>query len=797
VTKAGVCVQHGHRPVVSSGFAALACLAALVFAPDSLADDAQTIFEKLSPSVVTVLAYDEAGGVAGQGSGVVLGKGRIVSNCHVVRDAARLEVLAGQARHPARWARADRSRDLCLLQAEGVSGKPPRVRSLAGLAVGEPVHAIGNPLGFGLALSSGLVTRLAEIDGERVILSSAAQSPGSSGGGLFDSQGRLVGISTGVLSAGQQLNIALPAEWIDQLASRGVAPPPVPPLPGPEPRWLEEGDAMQQAAAWRQLEAHVLAWRKAQPTAARASLFLSGALLNQGDIAGAEAAIREALRQDERMAHAWHYLGLVLRKAGRQAEADQAMDRALALQPASPGVYLARGHWRLDDGQAAQALPLAERAIAIEPENPHNWILLGAVRNALGEPDAAIRAYRAALGLNERDEAARNALAQLLAGQGQDAAAHQALAGQAGRATDARTLIAVGLADYNRQRYVLAEDAFRKATEAAPDMAQGWEKLGLALVRMQRDDEAGPALERALVLDPALVEARIERSNLRGRRGDLRGALDDARRATELAPRDARSWRLQAFHSVPARDLRTAIAAYRRIDGLGEATVADLSSLGDLLGKTGDRSGALEIFAKAEALAPDDAGLLVNIAGFHGRAGDLAKAQQYIERSLVSDPRNAVALSSLGYIQLLRGAPDEAAKTLERSVLIDPSSSNGWINLGHAYLRARNVGRAIPALEKAIALAPQALDAHLYIAQAYLASREGEKAASHAQQVLARQPDLVPALSLTVMGKLMAGHADDALAGYRRLQARDPQAARRVREQAMAWGLPRAGDLPD
>ncbi|MFT3720802.1 tetratricopeptide repeat protein [Pseudorhodoferax sp.] len=776
--------------------AAVAGIAAAAFAPCSHADDAQALFDRLAPSVVTVLAYDEAGAAAGQGSGVALGGGRIVSNCHVVRDAARLEVQAAQQRHAARWTRADSSRDLCVLEAEGFAGPPVRIRPLAGLAVGEPVHAIGNPLGFGLAVSSGLVTRLAEIDGERVILSSAAQSPGSSGGGLFDAQGRLVGISTGVLSAGQQLNIALPADWVAQLASRGIAPPAVPPLPEPEPRWVDEGFAMQEAGAWQRLQAHALAWRAAQPTAARASLFLAAALFNQDEVAQAEAALREALRQDDHMAHAWHYLGLVLHQAGRQAEAEQAMDRALALLPASSGVYLARGRWRLDAGQPAQALPLAERAVAIAPEEPQHWLLLGAVRQALGQPDEAIRAYRAGLSLNERDEAARNQLARLLAGRGQDAAAHRTLAEHAGRTTDARTLIAVGLADYDRQRYVPAEDAFRRAIAAAPDMAEGWEKLGHVLVKMQRDDEAAEALDRALQLDPNRVEARIERSNLHGRRGDLRAALADARRATELAPQEPRTWRGLAFHSTAAQDPRTAIAAYRRIDDMGRATVADLATLGDLLSRSGDASGALAVFTKAEALDPRDAGLMVNISAFHGRAGDRAKARQYIDRALAIDPRHAVALSSLGYLQLLGGTTDEAVKTLERAVAIDPSLSNSWINLGHAYLRARNAGRAIAALDKALALTPNAFDAHIYIAQAYLATRDGAKADAHAQKVLAKLPDMVPALGLALLGQLMDGRADEALATYRRLQARDPLAARRFREQAIGVGLAGAAGLP-
>jgi tetratricopeptide (TPR) repeat protein len=775
------------------------CLVAIVLAPDGRADEAgpaQEIFRKASPSVVTVIAYDDAGSVMGQGSGVVLGPGLVASNCHVVREAARLEVLAAPARHPARWTQADRSRDLCLLEAAGIAGPPAEIRPLAGLRVGERVHAIGNPLGFGLSASSGLIAGFVEIGGERVILSSAAQSPGSSGGGLFDSEGRLVGITTSVLSAGQNLNIALPAEWIGELSARGVAPDPLSPLPAPEPRWVDEGFAMQIAEAWPQLERHALAWREAQPTAAHASLFLVAALHNQGRTAEAQSAVREALQRDDRFAHAWHYLGVILHKQGKRAEAEQAMTRALELLPASPGVPAERARWLLEDGDAAQALPQAERAVALEPENHRNWMLLGEARSRLGRADEAIRAYRAAIGLNERDEDARNQLARLLAGSGAADAAHRALVDRAGSRADAQTWIAVGVADSERQRYAIAENAFRKATEAAPDLAAAWGKLGRVLVRMQRDDEAAPALERALQLDPDLVEALSDRSNLRGRRGELRGAIDDARRLTELAPENADSWRQYAFHSLAAQDPRTALDAYRRIDALGQAGVTDLAALGDLLGKAGDRSGAQEVFSRAEAKEPRHPGLLVNLAGFHGRAGELEKAGQYLERALAVEPRNATATNSLGYLQLLRGAPGDAVKTLERAVLLDPQLAGAWINLGHAQLRNRNLGRAIPALEKAIELAPNALDAHLYIAQAYLATREGAKALKHAETVLARQPDLAPALAVATIAYLVEGRDDAAALAFGRLRSRDPQAAERLRAQALAGGLPGARGLP-
>jgi S1-C subfamily serine protease len=83
--------------------------------------------------------------------------------------------------------------------------------------VGERVYAIGAPEGLELTISEGLVSGLREYENVRVIQTSAAISHGSSGGGLFDVNGRLIGITTFSLKEGQNLNFALPGEWIQAL----------------------------------------------------------------------------------------------------------------------------------------------------------------------------------------------------------------------------------------------------------------------------------------------------------------------------------------------------------------------------------------------------------------------------------------------------------------------------------------------------------------------------------------------------------------------------------------------------
>lgn len=185
------------------------------------------VFEKVKRSVVVVKTLDAQGKVKGQGSGVLLSSGRVATNCHVVEGGASYQVGRGKKLLPATLYAEDSDKDICLLDAKGIQGEPAQLGKAAGLKVGDPVYAVGAPKGLELSLSDGVVAQLRVVkndseggwDSERLplIQTTAAISPGSSGGGLFDRQGRLVGLTTFYIEGGQSLNFAMPAEWIGEV----------------------------------------------------------------------------------------------------------------------------------------------------------------------------------------------------------------------------------------------------------------------------------------------------------------------------------------------------------------------------------------------------------------------------------------------------------------------------------------------------------------------------------------------------------------------------------------------------
>ncbi|MEQ1837381.1 MAG: trypsin-like peptidase domain-containing protein [Candidatus Nitrotoga sp.] len=176
------------------------------------------VFEQVKDSVFVVKTFDALGKQKGMGSAVLLPTGKIATNCHVIEGGVRFEIGRNEQFAPATLYASDHDKDICLLDTKDPSGKAAQLGRAASLKVGEPVYAVGAPQGLELSFSDGIVSQLR---GSKppLIQTTAAISPGSSGGGLFDSEARLVGLTTLYIDGGQNLNFAMPVEWLAEIKS--------------------------------------------------------------------------------------------------------------------------------------------------------------------------------------------------------------------------------------------------------------------------------------------------------------------------------------------------------------------------------------------------------------------------------------------------------------------------------------------------------------------------------------------------------------------------------------------------
>lgn len=156
----------------------------------------------------------------GIGSGVVMDReGRILTNAHTVDGAERILVGLGDGRVLGGTVLgADEDTDIAVVRVDGDHLVPAEFGDSDKLKVGQPVLAIGNPLGLpgGPTVTSGVVSslhrniRLGEGDGLPVIQTDAAVNPGNSGGPLVDLQGRVIALNAATIPYAEGIGFAVP-----------------------------------------------------------------------------------------------------------------------------------------------------------------------------------------------------------------------------------------------------------------------------------------------------------------------------------------------------------------------------------------------------------------------------------------------------------------------------------------------------------------------------------------------------------------------------------------------------------
>ncbi len=352
------------------------------------------VFEQAAKSTVIVRNIDGGGKSKGMGSGVILPDRDVVTNCHVVKGASQLKVRIGKSEYPATLRYSDWDRDVCSLAVPGISAPPVAVGSTRRLKIGARVYAIGAPRGLELTLSDGIVSSLRAVEGGQYIQTTAAISPGSSGGRLFDENGALVGLTTFYLADGQNLNFAVPVEWVKELPKRSTK---AASAGQSEAQWLNTAIALQSRKDWRALLDHSRRWTQAQPKSS-AAWFGLGITYNTykelGQTAKAIDAYQQALRIDPENAMAWYNIGVAYKDLGQTAKAIDAYQQSLRIDPEYSDAWSNLGVAFSATDQTAKAIEAFQQALRIDPENARYWFGLGLLYATSGQRGKVLAAYK-------------------------------------------------------------------------------------------------------------------------------------------------------------------------------------------------------------------------------------------------------------------------------------------------------------------------------------------------------------------------------------------------------------------
>jgi tetratricopeptide (TPR) repeat protein len=356
------------------------------------------VFDKVKDAIVVVNTLDSKGRIKIQGSGVIISSGKIATSCHVVKGGASFKVCRGKHIVEAILYAEDQDKDICILDAKGITGKPVQPGKTAFLKVGVPVYAVGAPQGQELSLSEGVVALLRG-GPPPFIQTTAALSPGSNGGGLFDGEGRLAGLTILYVERGQNLNFAMPVEWISEIRpGRKTAA-------GARGRceWLKRAIALEKLKDWEELLDWCLKWTKSEPLNADARYNLGIANANLKRYDDAIEAFREALRNNSKYAEAWNNLGDTYRKLNRYKDAIESFRRALRTDPeyADPWNNLGVAYGEIKRHE--DAIEVFRQALRINPKYADAWFNLGVAYGEIKQYNEAIEAFQQALRINPED----------------------------------------------------------------------------------------------------------------------------------------------------------------------------------------------------------------------------------------------------------------------------------------------------------------------------------------------------------------------------------------------------------
>ena len=179
----------------------------------SFSGDASDIYKKTKNSIFVVFAKNVDDQVISQGSAVAISENKLVTNWHVVSEASSVVVSSSGIEFSVDIEGKIKNLDLAVLYQNNHKLSAVKIQMDAPQE-GEKVFAIGAPLGLDKTISEGIISSIRKDKENTIYQITAPISPGSSGGGVFNTKGELLGVTTSQLKYGQNLNFAIPVKYL-------------------------------------------------------------------------------------------------------------------------------------------------------------------------------------------------------------------------------------------------------------------------------------------------------------------------------------------------------------------------------------------------------------------------------------------------------------------------------------------------------------------------------------------------------------------------------------------------------
>ena len=487
-----------------------------------------------------------------------------------------------------------------------------------------------------------------------------------------------------------------------------------------------------------------------------------------------------------------------------QMEQAVSLDPRAALQTNLGAIQAVRGN--LVEAEAA-----FRQAVATDPKSIPAQVALGQFLWGTGKLAEAEAAFKTAASLDPANQLPGRALARfyMLSGRAPEAEPYLKKAVEASATVDAQ----LALADY----YIGMErpaDALAVLEKLAADQRY-WALARARIAGIQhaqgKTSDAFHTVEEVIAKQPALAPARVVRGRLLLADGRIDEALTDAQEAVKLDPKNAEAHYLLGMVQEARRDVDAAAAAYAEVLKLNPRATTVQVRLAMLEMQRNALPAATQLAEQAAAAQPDNivAQLILGrsliargdlnrgaavtkallerapqSAGVQSLAGmvalarkDNAAARTAFENALARDGRLVEPLSALVALDLDEKKPEKARARIEARLKQTPHASAVLVLAGRTWAATGDQGKAEEFLKRAIDADASNVDAYSMLAGLYLSARRFDEALAGFDKLTARQPNAVGPPTMAGIVLQAAGREADARQRFERLVEANPHAA--------------------
>lgn len=316
-----------------------ACFIALISAQSFAAEDFTSLTYRLKASVVKVHVATKSGG-HGVGTGVVVAKDLVATNCHVIANAIGVKITKFGESYAPDAVKADWAHDLCILRFQYLELPAVILGDSENLKLEQAIFSIGFPGGPPKPQSTqGKIKALYNMDDSHIVRTDASFVMGASGSPVFDAEGKLIAISTFKSPGHGAYFYNLPVKWVKALidapetTSLNSEITPFWDAPEPARPFFMRVVLPYQNAHWAELKLIADAWVKKEASSVEALFYAGMAEDKLGNSSKAQQYFAQILSLNPQHSATLMALGLMANRAGKQDEVEKTHVALKAINP--------------------------------------------------------------------------------------------------------------------------------------------------------------------------------------------------------------------------------------------------------------------------------------------------------------------------------------------------------------------------------------------------------------------------------------------------------------------------------